>query len=507
MRRLNLKRTLAMITFLTAFLIIAPSYNAYCEESINNPDATQKKDGVLLGQALYKPDSEEIIKDIGNKSDNISENDDLYIESDLASNNDHEDSNEESEIMEYTIPVFNKVSGGTSSKIASASEASTGGFVTRMYEIVLGREPESDGYDYWVSELNSGAQSASDVVLGFFFSSEYQNKNKSNEKIVVDFYNAMLGREPDSEGMQYWIKYLEIGMTMRSIARGFVDSAEFIGLCNHYGINNGNIPLTTARDKNFERTYFVYRMYKNCLERDPDIEGLEYWCSRLNEGSAGSSLAHGFIFSREYVSRHTSNSEYTEMLYETILGRTYDDNGLNHWVELLDYKNTREHVLNGFLFSAEFGGQCATAGINIGDAVWEPDDTDEWQMNIRVLELCNNERESRGLYKLKTREDLWDSVAMVRARELPSYFSHTRPDGTSCYTAYSDAGVISYGYAENIAAGYSGASSVVNGWMNSTGHRANILTTQMHYLATGYCESSQGNYGTYYCQNFAKFYY
>ena len=53
---------------------------------------------------------------------------------------------------------------------------------------------------------------------------------------------------------------------------------------------------------------------------------------------------------------------------------------------------------------------------------------------------------------------------------------------------------------ENIAAGYYGASAVVDGWMNSTGHRANILSESYDYLATGY--ATGGAYGTNYCQNF-----
>lgn len=92
-----------------------------------------------------------------------------------------------------------------------------------------------------------------------------------------------------------------------------------------------------------------------------------------------------------------------------------------------------------------------------------------------VLSLVNEERAAEGLSAL-TLSSGATSVAKVRAKELATLFSHTRPDGSTCFTALDDAGV-SYSYAgENIAAGYSSASSVMNGWMNSSGHKANILS-------------------------------
>ena len=92
-----------------------------------------------------------------------------------------------------------------------------------------------------------------------------------------------------------------------------------------------------------------------------------------------------------------------------------------------------------------------------------------------VLSLVNEERAAEGLSAL-TLSSGATSAAKVRAKELATLFSHTRPDGSTCFTALDDAGV-SYGYAgENIASGYSSASSVMNGWMNSSGHKANILS-------------------------------
>lgn len=92
----------------------------------------------------------------------------------------------------------------------------------------------------------------------------------------------------------------------------------------------------------------------------------------------------------------------------------------------------------------------------------------------QVLALINEQRASAGLAPLVMNASA-QQAAGIRASELVSTFSHTRPDGSSCYTILDQAG-IGYGVAgENIAAGQNSASSVMNSWMNSVGHRDNIL--------------------------------
>ena len=94
------------------------------------------------------------------------------------------------------------------------------------------------------------------------------------------------------------------------------------------------------------------------------------------------------------------------------------------------------------------------------------------------LDLLNDEREDEGLSELTMDADLQEA-AMERAVELSLNFSHTRPNGTSCFTINS--GI----YAENVAAGYSTASAVTNGWMNSSGHKANMLGSSYTRVGIG----------------------
>lgn len=101
-----------------------------------------------------------------------------------------------------------------------------------------------------------------------------------------------------------------------------------------------------------------------------------------------------------------------------------------------------------------------------------------------VLTLVNQERSKAGLSPLKLNAAA-TNAAKVRAKEIVSSFSHTRPNGQSPFTALDAAGA-KYGTAgENIAYGQSTPSAVMNGWMNSSGHRANILKSNFKEIGIG----------------------
>lgn len=112
-----------------------------------------------------------------------------------------------------------------------------------------------------------------------------------------------------------------------------------------------------------------------------------------------------------------------------------------------------------------------------------------------VIRLVNIERNAAGLSPL-TESTVLDQAASVRCGEIMTVFSHTRPDGSSCFTALQEAGA-RYGRAgENIAIGQSSPSQVVQAWMDSPGHRANIMNEGFRYIGVSARPSNNG-YGGY----------
>ena len=93
-----------------------------------------------------------------------------------------------------------------------------------------------------------------------------------------------------------------------------------------------------------------------------------------------------------------------------------------------------------------------------------------------VVRLTNSAR-SQNSYAALVEDGALSEAAAVRAREIARSFSHTRPSGASFSSALSESGVSYLRAEENIASGQKSASEVVNAWMNSPGHRANILNS------------------------------
>ena len=115
-----------------------------------------------------------------------------------------------------------------------------------------------------------------------------------------------------------------------------------------------------------------------------------------------------------------------------------------------------------------------------------------------VLRLVNVERSRVGLSPLKFAKDL-EASAYVRAVELPTKFSHTRPDGTKCFTAMAKRGHI---LGENLAGGQTSPKQVVQAWMDSKSHRDNILNPEFKELGVVYYYKANSKYKHYWVQHF-----
>ncbi len=114
----------------------------------------------------------------------------------------------------------------------------------------------------------------------------------------------------------------------------------------------------------------------------------------------------------------------------------------------------------------------------------------------QVVKLVNEERAKYGLSPL-TIDKTVESAALVRSKEIEKSFSHTRPNGSSFSTALKEQGVEFMGAGENIAWGQKSPEEVMQGWMNSEGHRANILNAKFTKIGVGYYQNSNGtNYWT-----------
>lgn len=111
----------------------------------------------------------------------------------------------------------------------------------------------------------------------------------------------------------------------------------------------------------------------------------------------------------------------------------------------------------------------------------------------QVVKLVNVERAKAGLHALTIDANV-TAAANIRAKEIVTSFSHTRPDGRKFSTVLTDNGIRYTGAGENIAWGQRSPEEVVSAWMNSEGHRANILNAKYTKIGVGYLNASGRNY-------------
>ncbi len=121
----------------------------------------------------------------------------------------------------------------------------------------------------------------------------------------------------------------------------------------------------------------------------------------------------------------------------------------------------------------------------------------------QILELVNTERKKQGLSSVVLDEKL-SQAANKRAKEIVTTFSHTRPNGESCFTVLKEYNITYRTTGENIAAGQPTPESVMNSWMNSPGHRANILNGAFKKIGVGYVGTDGLGYRTYWVQLFTN---
>ncbi|WP_241655943.1 SafA/ExsA family spore coat assembly protein [Halobacillus litoralis] len=136
-----------------------------------------------------------------------------------------------------------------------------------------------------------------------------------------------------------------------------------------------------------------------------------------------------------------------------------------------------------------------------GDRVTIPMKPSIKSVERQVIDLTNQERANNGLSALKANWQL-SRVARYKSRDMANkgYFSHNSPTYGSPFDMMRDFNVHYRKAAENIAAGQRTPEEVVNGWMNSPGHRKNILDPDLRQIGVGYAEG--GSYGYYWTQMF-----
>ena len=111
-----------------------------------------------------------------------------------------------------------------------------GYFVDRIYIAALGRTSDQAGRDYWVNSIMSGERTANDVIITILQSQEFNNRNLSDEAYVTALYKVFFGRNPDTPGLNNWVGALRSGTSRMDLVRTFTTTTEWTNTCSYFGL-------------------------------------------------------------------------------------------------------------------------------------------------------------------------------------------------------------------------------------------------------------------------------
>lgn len=235
--------------------------------------------------------------------------------------------------------------------VAATKEYMVTSFVNRLYNTLLGRNPDEHSADHKNDLLAD--KTACEVARNFVLSEEFLNKGLTNEEVVDKMYMTFLGRPADEAGKADWVNRLNNGCSYAHVFYGFTQCNEFAEICADYGIKVGTYEVESPRDVNCNLTAFVTRLYGKVLDRKYDVLGLDNHTAKYLETGDIYAMAYDFIFSPEFVEKKLSDEDFVEIMYNTFFDRASDPEGKANWLKLLAEGGTREDVLKGFVGSNE----------------------------------------------------------------------------------------------------------------------------------------------------------
>lgn len=131
---------------------------------------------------------------------------------------------------------------------------------------------------------------------------------------------------------------------------------------------------------------FVTRLYRTCLNRDPDSTGLDNWVSSIANGQYTAAYAvQGFFSSEEFKKKKLSDKDFVATLYRTMLDREPGQSETDSWVKVRNTGVTDDYMLKGFVESDEFSRICSSSGVTRGSIRL----TDVKDKNPNVTAFCS----------------------------------------------------------------------------------------------------------------------
>jgi hypothetical protein len=197
------------------------------------------------------------------------------------------------------------------SNVLSQSAEYYANLIASNYLTYLGRVADSAGLAFWVSQMQHGLTDAQ-LLSNFIGSTEYyHHAGNSSQAWVSAMYRDLLGRSPDSAGLQFWVHALASGASANAIAQGFANTPE-------------------------REAVLVQSDYQKILGRAAAPTEVAGWVNAFQDGVTNEQIVAGFVSSAEFFQKNNSNVDtWLASAYQDILARNPDQAGVNYWTSVL----------------------------------------------------------------------------------------------------------------------------------------------------------------------------
>ena len=217
------------------------------------------------------------------------------------------------------------------------------GEIARLYQAYFDRLPDQGGMDFYREGRAEGRTLAS-VSQEFLGSPEFIEAygNLDNQGFIEQLYRNVLGREGDSNGVNFWTGQVNNGRSRSAVVIEFSQSPEFV-------------EQTDTAEVQTSVEGSVYRLYLAYFLRPADAGGFAFYIDQASTRSLGS-ISNDFAVSPEFVDRYgnLTDREFLDLIYANVLSRTPDAAGYAFWVDRMQRGTSRGDVMLAFSESPEF---------------------------------------------------------------------------------------------------------------------------------------------------------
>ena len=303
---------------------------------------------------------------------------------------------------EKIAQIFDNTDEAKQVKESKAQEARD--FLEKTYSEELGREPDAEGAEYWANEISSGRQTQDDVVNNIRRSDEYQEQREPESESRP---SQSLPNRPDSDNEEEWGRPASEEQWQQQYDNQFNSAVGDIAVEEEEESvpEDQEEPVPDIRyDPESEqgKKGAINEIYQDLLGRDSDQGGSDYWYGELESGRQTLDDIRANIGRSEEAANLESNKAFIEEQYEEGLDRGSDAGGMSYWLKDLATGQSREDVASNIRRSDEFSTQAEDYLDGLYENILERDPDDEGLAYWKEQLTSGNQ----------TREDVEENINM-----------------------------------------------------------------------------------------------